>query len=627
MKKAVFCEPNRYPIARAARFHMLVRTVALLSGLLLTLPLAHAQFTAALNPSLPAGAPVGTQVIWQAVVQGYGGARLPEYRFEGRLDSGPWSMLRDFSIWNALVWAPLTEGGFEIRVTVRDPDTEEQAEATALYVVTSRLSDNQPAVVATQHPLVALYSAPPCNVGSIRVRFRRANGTVWQQTTPKPCDGPKSLNFYVAGMVANTNYLIQHEFTLGRLTLRGPVLSFRTGIPPWPFPTFSPEILPNGLTSLAESIVLHSSSIGGTGFTLQLPVATDLLGNVVWYYDRVPIAIQDGSLLTRPLAGGTMLVILSEFNKDQVLREIDLAGNPVRETRAANVSEQLVAMGQDPIGSFHHEATRLPNGHTLVLASVERILADVQGPGPQNVVGDMIVDLDQNLQVVWAWNSFEHLDTSRAAILGQVCQSAGPGCPPLFLGQTALDWTHSNSIGYSLVDGNIVVSVRHQDWVIKIDYGNGSGSGNVIWRLGKDGDFVLNSDDPWPWFSHQHDAEYDGLALTVFDNGNTRRAESVTPEEENSRGQVLLLNEGARTAVLVGNFDLGHFATAVGSAQRLTNGNYHFLSGSIDTDGVPPPFDQAQSQEFTPLGVESYALTITNKGTYRSFRMKSLYEP
>ena len=49
-------------------------------------------------------------------------------------------------------------------------------------------------------------------------------------------------------------------------------------------------------------------------------------------------------------------------------------------------------------------------------------------------------------------------------------------------------------------DGNLLYSARHQDWLIKIDYANGAGSGRVIWRLGKDGDFTMRSDDPSPWF-------------------------------------------------------------------------------------------------------------------------------
>ncbi len=33
--------------------------------------------------------------------------------------------------------------------------------------------------------------------------------------------------------------------------------------------------------------------------------------------------------------------------------------------------------------------------------------------------------------------------------------------------------------------------MRNQSWILKIDYANGTGTGNVLWKLGQDGDFTL----------------------------------------------------------------------------------------------------------------------------------------
>jgi hypothetical protein len=74
----------------------------------------------------------------------------------------------------------------------------------------------------------------------------------------------------------------------------------------------------------------------------------------------------------------------------------------VRETNATVVSDQLAALGHDRITSIHHEALRLPSGHTVFLGSVERILTDVQGPGPVTALADMIVAIDPNWRVSWA---------------------------------------------------------------------------------------------------------------------------------------------------------------------------------------------------------------------------------
>ena len=38
-----------------------------------------------------------------------------------------------------------------------------------------------------------------------------------------------------------------------------------------------------------------------------------------------------------------------------------------------------------------------------------------------------------------------------------------------------------------------LLSMRHQDWVVKIDYRNGGGNGDILWRMGVDGDFQIAS--------------------------------------------------------------------------------------------------------------------------------------
>jgi hypothetical protein len=277
-------------------------------------------------------------------------------------------------------------------------------------------------------------------------------------------------------------------------------------------------------------------------------------------------------------------------------------------------------MGHQPITSFHHDAIRLPNGNLMALASNERLLTDVQGPGTVDVIGDMLVELDDNLQVVWAWNSFDHLDVMRKATLNETCVPGQGGCPPVTLASIANDWLHSNSIHYTPADGNLVLSIRHQDWVIKIAYSNGTGSGAVVWRLGKDGDFQISSSDPYPWFSHQHDAEFDvqGVPLlTLFDNSNVRR--TLFPAA-NSRGQAFWIDEPGRRAIPVLNADLQTYSSALGAAERLCNGTYHFTSGVI------LPQIKAQSVEVSANGAINYVLE-TGNSVYRSFRMWTLYEP
>jgi hypothetical protein len=435
------------------------------------------------------------------------------------------------------------------------------------------------------------------------------------------------MNFYIAGLIPSTTYLMRWELATGSGRVLGPQLPFTTGALPGTLhvPAISVPIPPNASTSLAQPLILHDYLFDGPN--LLVPTVTNLNGQVVWYYDK---AVFQDRYFVRLVPGGSLLFHSDDninpnpvFRRGQTLREIDLAGNTLRETNVLRVSEQLTAMGKIPITSFHHDTIRLPNGHTVALCSTEKIFPPgTQGSsGPVDILGDMIVDLDENFQVVWAWNSYDHLDINRAALQGEVCAPGGPGCPPFELASTANDWLHSNSLDYSS-DGHLTLSVRHQDWVVKINYANGAGAGNILWKLGNGGDFTITPvNDPDLWFSHQHDAGFedgDTQILSVFDNSNARR---LTNPAANSRGQVWSLNEATRTATLTLNADLGGYSAALGSGHKLSNGNYHFDSGFLN-----PPAPYAQGIEVLPTGAINYVIQ-SNSFTYRSYRLADMYTP
>jgi hypothetical protein len=156
----------------------------------------------------------------------------------------------------------------------------------------------------------------------------------------------------------------------------------------------------------------------------------------------------------------------------------------------------------------------------------------------------------------------------------------------------------------------------------------------VVWRLGKDGDFAIttngtsNSHDVgFPWFSHQHDAEFElqgalfggRRVFTIFDNGNTRRAQ-FNPAA-NSRCQSFAIDEANRTVNLNINADTGVYSSSQGNAQLLTNGNLHCDEASIQV----PPY-RMQSSESDKNGNIVYSIR-SSTSTYRTFRMDSLSIP
>lgn len=94
------------------------------------------------------------------------------------------------------------------------------------------VTGSTPVVTATANPLIALHSAPSCPVGtSIRVRFYRSSGGYSQSTPRKSCVQGQTMNFYVAGMHANTQYtLISDLFSVSGSSSSAP-LTFTTGTP------------------------------------------------------------------------------------------------------------------------------------------------------------------------------------------------------------------------------------------------------------------------------------------------------------------------------------------------------------------------------------------------------------
>lgn len=364
----------------------------------------------------------------------------------------------------------------------------------------------------------------------------------WHATGPQAVVAGKSTNILVAGMLPHKTYVMEDVLSDG--TTSAP-LSFKTGALPrkLKFPTFTVQKAPNPRTDFSQDTVLHF----GTNAPPQTvdTVATDLSGHVEWYYDSVTNAFPSYGVSLVP--GGTVLLMgipLNATGASSTLREVNLAGDTIHQTSIDAINAELAAMGQHSITAFSHDAQRLPNGDTAILATTPRTVNLNGKPTAYN--GDMVIVLDPNFQVQWVWDPFRWLDTNRLPTLGE-----GPG-----------DWMHANSIAWSPTDGDLLVSMRSQDWVVKIDYANGAGDGHVVWRLGAGGDFTINSTVPQPWFSHQHDVRYvNDNTITLFDDGNVRHAANP---KAHSRGQELVLDEKAMTATLVVNADLGNFASALG---------------------------------------------------------------
>jgi arylsulfate sulfotransferase len=363
-------------------------------------------------------------------------------------------------------------------------------------------------------------------------------------------------------------------------------------------------------------------------------LATDLGGHVIWAYIPPEPPSRAEILAPKQLANGDYVFLYSDASSvpingtgvqpgdPNLIREVDLVGNTVKQITMAQLNAKLAAANYNlTLQLFSHDVTPLPNGHWLVLANTIKSVVLNGQTTPTNVLGDVVVDLDTNMNPVWVWNEFDHLDVNRH--------------PALFT-QSYPDWTHSNGILYSKDDGNILVSIRHQSWVVKVDYNNGAGAGDILWRLGYQGDFkLIGGTDPTDWFYGQHDPSFTTanttgiFGLTLMDNGNFRIfptgvtcGTGSAPPCVYSTIPIMQINESAMTATLTFHQILPTplYSDFGGNSEMLANGDVEYdLCGLVpESSQVFEVTDQANPQTV-------WNLTLASNWAYRAYRLPSLY--
>jgi arylsulfate sulfotransferase len=200
------------------------------------------------------------------------------------------------------------------------------------------------------------------------------------------------------------------------------------------------------------------------------------------------------------------------------------------------------------------------------------------------------------------------------------------------------DWTHSNAVLYSPDDGNILVSIRHQNWVLKVDYQNGTGSGAILWHLGEGGDFTLKGGtDPTDWQYAQHMPSFFSsnttgvFSLGVMDNGDDRIFPAgVTcgaqgaPPCLYSTVPIFQIDENAKTATLLFHqiVPANLYSFFGGGVDPLANGNVEYDLCGVGNIGAGS-YVYEVTQQSTPQTVWTMQSIGTN--LYRAFRMPSFY--
>ncbi len=294
-----------------------------------------------------------------------------------------------------------------------------------------------------------------------------------------------------------------------------------------------------------------------------LLLAVDESGEVVWYH-RTRAPVTD----VRRLWGGNLRYLVGAHGA----AEIDMLGNLVAVFQANEL--------EPPVDSFHDEILQLPSGNFLTLSTELRSLAGYQetsGSTSFDVVSDVLVEFTSGRQVVNRWSLFDVLDPLRVRLGFHL-----PYYNTMYKdkSQNPKDWSHANSIYFDPADDSVLLSLMHQDWVIKTD----RGTGEMRWRFGPEGDFELQGAGEWPY--HQNAARLlPNGNLILFDSG-TGRPGAQHFSEWTSRVVEYRLDTDNMTATQVWEFRGREpfYSEYNGEADLLPDGNVLITDGGRGKD-------------------------------------------
>ncbi len=309
----------------------------------------------------------------------------------------------------------------------------------------------------------------------------------------------------------------------------------------------------------------------------------DRSGKLVWYdYMNLPGAPCIGYRFTE------RNTILQVFGDCQTVLERSLEGDTLLRISLANLPMELYA---------HHDFFFNDRGNIVILVGEGRVIdkTSVGGPADAIVVADGFVEMTPEGDLVQYWTPFDHFDPVAS-------ENFGSFWDPIF-GEKAEDWQHANSLSQD-VDGHYLFSFNAFDQIVKIH----RETGEIIWTLGKDGDFTF--DPPLSAFAKQHAFHSLGTnRYLVFDNqgGKTfsRASEFVLDLENKIAHQVFV--QDADSTLITG---------IVGSAYRLPNGNTLTCFGRL---GVLQEVDATGKT----VWYRSEGLILN----YRAFFVPYFYEP
>lgn len=339
----------------------------------------------------------------------------------------------------------------------------------------------------------------------------------------------------------------------------------------------------------------------------NLSAAYDINGDVRWYLDQ-KTAWDNARLKNGHLLISTERLVNTPYYMTG-LYEIDLLGKIYNEYTIP--------------GGYHHDYFEMPNGNLLIASDNFAIT--------NNTVEDYLVEIERESgKIIKQFNLKDILPTT----------STGNE------NYSEADWFHNNSVWYDENSNTVILSGRHQDAVVALNYATGS----LKWIIGDKTNWPeeyaeyfftpVSENFEWQWSQHAAMLTPEGN-IFLFDNGNNKSklSDNYTPAAESySRGVMYHIDYNAKTIEQV--YQYGKERGAEFYSPYISDVDYleadHYL---ISSGGIVKKNGEAQNQ---PAGIaeadELSSITVEQKAgetifeirlpinTYRAEKMPAYYD-
>ena len=246
---------------------------------------------------------------------------------------------------------------------------------------------------------------------------------------------------------------------------------------------------------------------------------------------------------------------------------VDGSGSaPTYATHIWNVASNTIQDSPNVIG--HHDLEYNPINNTFL--TLQNYVRQV---GSSLILFDKIVQLDSSGNVLWSWDTYDHIPLSEASTVDQNGNPTGFNETTTLNGQTVEDFTHCNSLDWDYNTGIIYLNSRCTNTFYKIN----QTTGDIIWACGEFGNFTLLGDNGKAvsslWY-HSHDVtEVAPDVFTIFDNDYNN---ITNPDDCRSRMIELTINETSMMAYADWSWEAPtqYWNSYAGGTTKLPNGDY-----------------------------------------------------